>query len=110
MIEPNLGSPISSLSESNPVDLTVDYDQPIQMNEFIINNSLPDNSSTKIRGNSWLNKFIQFSVLVDTRLLSKGHLTFEKSQNSFDMQSSTPTSPAGSPYSSQSLESDTGGN
>lgn len=86
VIEPNLGSPISSLSESNPVDLTVDYDQPIQMNEFIINNSLPDNSSTKIRG----------------------HLTFEKSQNSFDMQSSTPTSPAGSPYSSQSLESDTG--
>jgi len=83
-IEPNLGSPISSLCETDRIDRTVNYGTPIRMDD---SNSEPalDNSSTKLRG----------------------HLTFEKSQHSFDMQSSSPTSPAGSPYSSQSLESDT---
>ena len=37
-----------------------------------------------------------------------GQLTFEKSRNSVEASSVSPTSPADSPYSSQSLESDTG--
>jgi len=40
---------------------------------------------------------------------ARGHLTFEKSQNSLDTQSNSPSSPGDSPYSSQSLESDTAG-
>jgi len=52
VIEPNLGSPISSLPEINR---TVDYGPPIEPDESIINHSLPDNSNTKLRGNVFSN-------------------------------------------------------
>ncbi|XP_046644940.1 uncharacterized protein LOC124333641 isoform X2 [Daphnia pulicaria] len=87
-VDHNLGSPIISLAEG-----IVNFGPPIPLRESIVGNanldSTLDNSNNRTRG-------------------IQGHLTFDKSQNSVENQSDSPSSPASSPYSSQSLESETG--
>ena len=63
-IEPNLGSPISSLCETDRIDRTVNYGTPIRMDD---SNSEPalDNSSTKLRGNRFVTHKVLDSLIID---------------------------------------------
>ncbi|XP_057366445.1 uncharacterized protein LOC130687302 [Daphnia carinata] len=93
-VDHHLGSPIVSLAEG-----IANFGPPHPLRESIIENAnlelTLDNSNNRTRG--------------DYFAPDQGHLTFDKSQNSVENQSESPTSPASSPYSSQSLDSETGG-
>ncbi|XP_045031217.1 uncharacterized protein LOC116925804 [Daphnia magna] len=88
-VDHHLGSPIVSLAEG-----IANFGPPHILRESIIENAnldlTLDNSNNRTRE-------------------IKAQLTFDKSQNSVENQSDSPCSPASSPYSSQSLDSETGG-
>lgn len=113
-VEYNLGSPISSLP--GPANSTVNYGPPIPISAALSGNansdSTLDNSNHVARGFLFIYRkdtFIDpFFVTPCLFSMFVANLTFEKSQNSVEAQSNSPTSPADSPYSSQSLESDSG--